>query len=77
MDKFMLLVMFLAVAGLVMFLGPMGMIRRYHRRMNKLSDSDLLDDEARNEGTILFMLGGIVFLAAAVLIVLIKTYGGV
>ncbi len=76
MDDFMLLALFLAVAGLVMLLGPMEMIRRYHRRMNKLSDSDLLDDEVRNEGTVLFMVGGIVFLVAALLVVLIKIYGG-
>jgi len=76
MDRIMFLAVFLAIAGLVMIAGSFWMLKRYHERINRMSDQDLIDDEARKEGTVLFIVGGIVFLAAAALIFFTQFFRG-
>lgn len=71
MDKVGLLALFLAVSGLGLILGPRWMMRRYQSRINRLNDADMIDDLARREGTVLFIVGGMVFLAAAAVLVFI------
>jgi hypothetical protein len=65
MSKVLILSIFLAATGSIMIVGPLWMMARYHRRINRMSDEDLFDDEARAEGTALFIAGGVVFWLAA------------
>lgn len=62
------LAVFLGVMGIGLTAGPFYFYRAYQKSIQRLNNEDLLDDPIRKRGTVLFILGGLSFLGAAVIL---------